>query len=162
MIITRVGLLALLVCAAQATIGLAQDRPSSVLYKETVYLSIDKLAERLGAAVSLSPLARDVKIKTKDKEWEFADGGLRLKLPTGKERTLKRPLLILEGKHFFPLAECSPTLWLFRGEPWGVDPPASPVVITIGGKDVAASAQPDRFGPSSAQGGGSSKRSTNT
>jgi hypothetical protein len=85
----------------------AQDLADSVLYREVIYFSVDALAKQLQAKVVLSPLARDVKFKTKDKEWEFLDGGQRLKLPSGKEHVLKRSFLVLEGKHYFPLEECA-------------------------------------------------------
>lgn len=131
MIFTRVGFLALLGWAGHAGVSAAQERPAAVLYREVVYFSLDKLAECVKGTVSLPPLAREVKLKTKDKEWEFTNVGLRLKSPGGKELSLQHPLLVLEGKHYFPLEECAQAFGYIVA-PQGKDR----VLLTIGAKGL--------------------------
>src|SRR6185503_17306588 len=103
MVFARGGFLALLVWVAHSGISAAEQCPDAICYREVAYLSVDKLAEHLQGTASLSQSAREVKLKTKDKEWEFGNGGQHLKLPTGKELTLKHPLLVLSAVTKLPL-----------------------------------------------------------
>ena len=135
----RGGFLTLLVWVTHTGIGAAQGRPDAVYYREVVYFSVEKLAEDLQGTVQLSSSAREVKLKTNDKEWEFGNGGLRLKLPTQKELTLQHPLLVLEGKHYFPLEECAQAFG-YRVTPQGNDPQR--LLLSIGGKQHAIESSP--------------------
>ncbi len=93
-------------CLTAAT--LAQDPPAdSVLFQDVVYVSMDKLAECFGGKSSLTNQGRGVLFSAAGQDWEFANGGDRLKQPGGDEQLLKRPLLVLAGRHFLPLDECS-------------------------------------------------------
>lgn len=139
MVFARWALLSLLVWAAHTVVSAAGERPAAVLYRGAAYYSLDKLAEQLPGTVSLSAQARGVKLKTQEKEWEFVDGGLRLKLPAGKELTLVRPLLVLEGKHYFPLEECAQAFG-YRVARQGKNP--ARLLLTIGEKEQAIEPSP--------------------
>ena len=57
---------------------------NAVTYRDVVYLSLDKFAAVLEGKTSLTAQARGIRLVAGGKEWEFANGGDRLKLPGGK------------------------------------------------------------------------------
>ena len=85
----------------------AEPAANAVTYQDVVYLSVNQLAELLQGETSFLPRAAAVQVRAGGKEWRFTNGGDRLLLPDGKERALKHPILVLEGRHFFPLLECA-------------------------------------------------------
>ncbi len=132
---SRIALLTVLAYATGSQPCHGQELADAVLYKDVVYFSVTKLAERLHATVSLSPLARDVRIKTKDQDWEFVNGGQRLKLPSSKEQSMKLPLLVLDGRHYFPLHECAAAFG-YSVIPQSKDP--NPRLLLVLGKEKHA------------------------
>jgi peptidoglycan/xylan/chitin deacetylase (PgdA/CDA1 family) len=132
MVLIRGNPLALLlwfICAGHSP---AQEVPDTVCYQHVNYYSVDNLAGHMRGTASLSPQARSVLLTVKDQQWEFVDGGLRLKLTDGTEQALKQPLLVLQGKHYFPLEECAPAFG-YRVEPG--DKNKKRLLLTIGGKE---------------------------
>ena len=112
-----------------------QENTEAVTYNDVVYLSLNKLAECLEGKASLNHSARGVHFSARGKRWEFANGGDRLHLPTGTVQLLKHPILVLKGKHFFPLDECA--------EAFGYAVERQPrLVLVMGGKKVALESQP--------------------
>jgi hypothetical protein len=128
------GLVAFFIVAVSSAIGAAREPAEAVCYRDVIYLSVDKLAEYLQGTVGLSAQARGLTLKTKDKHWEFVDGGQRLKVPAGKELTLERPLLVLEGKQYFPLEECGEAFG-YRVAPHQKDPQGR--LVSFGTKEQA-------------------------
>jgi hypothetical protein len=91
----------------------AEKPANAVLYRGVVYVSLDALAEATGGKVGFgdpkSPLGvQPLRLTAAGRSWRFPNGGDRvLRLPGGKEHVLERPILVLDGKHFVPLKECS-------------------------------------------------------
>jgi len=112
-----------------------KENMDAVTYNNVVYLSMNKLAECLEGKASLNHSASSVCFSARGKEWEFANGGDRINLPAGKVHILKHPLLVLEGKHFFPLDECA--------EAFGYAVERQPrLLLVVGGKKVELEPQP--------------------
>src|SRR2546421_426219 len=88
----------------------AEAPADAILYQDVTYVSLDKLADFLGGKSSLSKDGRSVQLSAGAKDWEFANGGDRLKPPGGKEQMLKRPLLVIDGRHYLALDDGSDAL----------------------------------------------------
>lgn len=132
---TRLAVLALLTSGFCAATTSAQQPADAVFYRDAVYFSLDKLASHLNATVSLLPQARDIRFKTKTQEWEFVNGGQRLKLPSGTLQDMKQVLLVLDGKHYVPLQECAAAFG-YQVRPEKKRP--NPRLVMIIGKDEHA------------------------
>jgi Polysaccharide deacetylase len=104
-----------LLCGGGVVVSTFAEEPKSgsVLYRDTVYVSITVLAEALGGksgfAEPKEPLGlQPLQVAVGEKAWQFPDGGDRvLGLPAKKESFLKHPVLVIGNDHFVPLEECS-------------------------------------------------------
>lgn len=88
--------------------AMASAQPfNAVRYDGQVFFSLDALTEIIDARAQLTKQARGLRVEADAGQWEFANGGDRLKLVSGDTMRLTTPLLVIEGKHYVPLHECA-------------------------------------------------------
>lgn len=102
----RAGMLILLLFCLPATTSAQQF--NALQYEGKIYVSLDTLTEIIDGHAKLTQWARGVRIQAGGKQWEFANGGDRLKLPAGETMPLELPLLVVDGGHYVPLLQCAP------------------------------------------------------
>ena len=115
---------------ATTQVAPADETHNAVTYQGSVYLSLGVLVDLLDWGFELTELAQGIRVSAGGDEWEFTHGGARLRAPSGEERRLDRPLLVIDGKYFIPLDECAA---LFG---YDVDTERS-LRLLVGGKELA-------------------------
>lgn len=88
--------------------AISAEQFNALQYEGNVYVSLDTLTEIIDGKAQLTKGARGVLVQAGGKQWEFANGGDRLELPSGETMPLTRPLLVVEGRHYVPLMQCAP------------------------------------------------------
>lgn len=102
----------------------------SVRFRGEVYVALDRLMapDLMDGSARLAAWARNIVVTTQDAGWLFENGGDRVRLESGEVVVLRRPVLVLEGRHFIPAGECGPLMGFdLRGDTY-------PLLVYRGGR----------------------------
>ena len=107
--------------------------PRTIVYKGEAYAGLWALQQMTGGVSDKPEVgAQIIRLSLDGRQWEFLNGGDRVKLPDGKERALTHPLLIIGGETFLDQRDASTLL--------GVE--VSTTSIHFKGKQTEAKAVP--------------------
>jgi hypothetical protein len=85
--------------------------PRTIVYKGEVFAGLPALQQAFGMESDRPKVAAQIiKLSVGGRQWEFLNGGDRVKLPGGEEQALTHPLLIVEGAAYLHQRDASALL----------------------------------------------------
>jgi polysaccharide deacetylase len=116
---------------AEAGTSPDSSAPPTIVCKGDAFVGLPALQQMFGIESDRPQVAaQTIKLTMDGRQWEFLNGGDRVKLPDGREQTLTRPLLIIDGAAYIDQRDASALL--------GVE--VSTTNITFKGKQTASDA----------------------